>query len=69
MDQAQVKAACDAAVRAIATLPIERWSGWAIYMLEALDARHELQDMDATRDLIVRQVTEAAQTRLEADIW
>jgi hypothetical protein len=39
MNQADVKAKCDAAAAAIATLPIEQWPGWAVYVLEGLAAR------------------------------
>lgn len=41
MEKRKIKAACDQAVQAIVTLPIEEWARWALYILEALAAEPE----------------------------
>ena len=62
MEQVQVKAACDAAVDAIAALDETKWTQWATYMLEQLDGASRL-------NLVLGNVAHDLTRRLETGEW
>jgi len=69
MTQRDVKARCDAAARAIATLPVERWSAWVLYILEDLDAPPLTGDRTIARRAILEQFERDLHARLQSGRW
>lgn len=69
MQTGDVRAKCDEAAKAIATLPIEQWSGWALYLLERLDDILCERYMDCKRDRMLEQVERILQERVQQGRW
>jgi len=74
MNKQEIMAKCDAAAEAIATLPVEQWPGWAVYLLEALDTKardqgHRADVLFGASTYILGQVGEALKTRQKTGLW
>lgn len=64
-----IQAKCDEAAQAIAALPIEQWPGWALYLLEHLDAILCEKHTDQERHKMLEQVERILQGRLQLGRW
>lgn len=60
-------AAVEQAGQAIATLPVNYWAGWAIYLLEHLD--NELQAAGEDPNPVLNAVAQAIDTRRQLGRW
>jgi hypothetical protein len=69
MQPSDVRAKCDGAAKAIAMLPIEQWSGWALYLLECLDDILCERYMDDERDRMLQQIERILQGRMQQGRW
>lgn len=61
---AGVHAKCEAAATAIAALPVDKRGGWAVYLLEQLEAT-----VGAEGQATLEQVSDAITTRLQHGLW
>lgn len=69
MQTSDVRVKCDEAAKAIATLPIEQWSGWALHLLDCVDDILCERYMDSERDGILERVERILQARIQQGRW